>query len=146
MSHVMRKPMICICENKDADQLYCNPEADQRLCFPYIASTILLPKSEISSFLVAIFCSCTAWFVWDQNVGFLMTWLNYVNLSGMGWASPWTTLSVILCWFPSRYHRALQMTPTCFFIYHLEPWNLESNIFRPQAYHIFCCKAYLHYW
>ena len=37
--------------NKDADQLRCNREADQRLCFRYTESTIpLLPKSEISSY------------------------------------------------------------------------------------------------
>ena len=46
----MRKPAFCICENKDADQLRGNREADQRLCFRYPDSTIpLLPKSEISS-------------------------------------------------------------------------------------------------
>ena len=50
MSLVMRKPDICICENKDADQLRGNREADQRLCFRCIDSTIpLLSKSEISS-------------------------------------------------------------------------------------------------
>ena len=32
----MRKPAFCICENKDADQLRGNREADQRLCFRYI--------------------------------------------------------------------------------------------------------------
>ena len=43
----MRKPTFCICENKDADQLR---EADQRLCFRYIDSTIpRLSKSELSS-------------------------------------------------------------------------------------------------
>ena len=41
MSLVVRKPVFCICENKDADQ---------RLCFRYIDSTIpLLPKYKISS-------------------------------------------------------------------------------------------------
>ena len=46
----MRKPAFCICENKDADQLRVNREADQRLCFRYTDSTIsLLPKCEISS-------------------------------------------------------------------------------------------------
>ena len=46
----MRKPTFCICENKDADQLRGNPEADKRLCFRYIDSTIpLLSKSEILS-------------------------------------------------------------------------------------------------
>ena len=50
MSLVMRKPAFCLCENKDADQLRGNREADQRLCFRYIDSTIpLLSKSEISS-------------------------------------------------------------------------------------------------
>ena len=47
LSLVMRQPAFCICENKDADQLR---EADQRLCFRYIPSTIsLLPKYNISS-------------------------------------------------------------------------------------------------
>ena len=46
----MRKPDFCICENKDADQLRGNREADQRLCFRYTDSTILLlSKAEISS-------------------------------------------------------------------------------------------------
>ena len=46
----MGKPTICICENKGADQLPGNREADQRLCFRYMDSTIpLLSKSKISS-------------------------------------------------------------------------------------------------
>ena len=47
----MGKPTICIGENKGADQLRGNREADQRLCFRYTDSTIsLLLKSEIASF------------------------------------------------------------------------------------------------
>ena len=47
-SLVMRKPDFCICENKDADQLRGNREADQRLCFRYTDSTIpLLHTSKI---------------------------------------------------------------------------------------------------
>ena len=47
----MGKPTISIGENKDADQLRGNREADQCLCFRYSDSTIpLLLKSEISSF------------------------------------------------------------------------------------------------
>ena len=38
MSHLMRKPTICICENKDADQ---------RLCFCYIN-----PKFQAASLLL----------------------------------------------------------------------------------------------
>ena len=50
MSCVMRKPDFCICENKNADQLRGDREADQRLCFRYIYSTFpLFTKSEISS-------------------------------------------------------------------------------------------------
>ena len=49
----MRKPAFCICENKVADQLRGNREADRRLCFRYIDSTTpLLSKSEISSHLL----------------------------------------------------------------------------------------------
>ena len=50
----MGKPTIYIGENKDADQLRGNHEADQRLCFRYTDSTLpLLLKSEISSFYPA---------------------------------------------------------------------------------------------
>ena len=50
MSRDVRKTDFCICENKDADQLRSNREADQRLCFRYTDSTIpLLPKYKISS-------------------------------------------------------------------------------------------------
>ena len=53
LSRIMRKPDFCLGENKGADQLRGNREADQRLCFRYSDSTIpLLLKSEISSFLL----------------------------------------------------------------------------------------------
>ena len=49
----MRKPAFCKCENKDADQLRGNREADQRLCFRHSDSTIpLLPKFQASSHLL----------------------------------------------------------------------------------------------
>ena len=72
----MRIPTFCICENKDADQLRGNREADQRLCFRYIDSTIpLLFKSEISSLwpfleLYSLVCVRPGR---SQNVCFLMT-------------------------------------------------------------------------
>ena len=51
MSRLMGKPTICKGENKGADQLRGNREADQRLCFRYSDCTIpLLLESEISSF------------------------------------------------------------------------------------------------
>ena len=50
MSLVMRRPAFCTCENKDADQLRGNREADQRICFRYTGSTIpVLRESEIYS-------------------------------------------------------------------------------------------------
>ena len=50
LSHLVRKPTICICEIKGADQLRSYCEADQRLCFRYRDSTIpLLSSSKISS-------------------------------------------------------------------------------------------------
>ena len=52
LSRRMGKPTICIGENKGADQLRSDCEADQRLCFHYRDSTILLlSKSKISSLL-----------------------------------------------------------------------------------------------
>ena len=44
----------------------CYREADLRLCFRYLDSTIPL-LSKLRNFKpLAIFCSCTAWFVSDQ--------------------------------------------------------------------------------
>ena len=59
-SRVIRKAAFCICENKGADQLRGNCEADQRLCFRYIDSTFPLHFNPL-----AIFCGCTARFVLD---------------------------------------------------------------------------------
>ena len=78
----MRKPVFCICENKDADQLRGNREADQRLCFRYADSTIpLLSKSEISSlelpFVVVQPGLCLTWSE-TQKTDFLTTRLNLV--------------------------------------------------------------------
>ena len=45
----MRKRTICTCENKDADQLRGHCEADQRLCFRFLDSTLpLLSEAENS--------------------------------------------------------------------------------------------------
>ena len=58
LSRLMRKPTICICENKDADQLRGNREADQRLCFCYTDSTIPLllnTKFKASSHLLCLY-------------------------------------------------------------------------------------------
>ena len=54
MSSVMGKPTYFICENKGADQLRGNREADQRLYFRYMDSTnlyFLNPKFQASGYL-----------------------------------------------------------------------------------------------
>ena len=49
LSRVMRKPTFYICENKGADQLHSNCEADQHLCFRYMERTLpLISKFKIS--------------------------------------------------------------------------------------------------
>ena len=77
----MRKPDFCICENKEADQLRGNREADQRLCFRYKDSTVpLLPKSEISSLwpsFVAVQLGLCRTRLETPKTGFLTTRLIY---------------------------------------------------------------------
>ena len=69
MSLDMRKPAFCICENKDADQLRGDREADQRLCFRYLDSSIpLLPKPGL----------CGTWSE-TSKIGFLTTRLKSVS-------------------------------------------------------------------
>ena len=76
MSLLMGKPTICIGENKDADQLRGNREADQRLCFRYSDCTIPpLGKSKISSFQPAS-VAVQAGFG-NHIVGFPTRQLNY---------------------------------------------------------------------
>ena len=59
----MGKPTICIGENKDADQLRGNREADQRLCFRYPDRTIpLLPKYEMSCFKLSSVSEQSDWY------------------------------------------------------------------------------------
>ena len=75
------KTGFCICENKDADQLRGNREADQRLCFRYTDSTIpLLSKSEISRFQpssVAVQRGLCQTCSETPKTGFLRTRLNF---------------------------------------------------------------------
>ena len=81
MSLCMRKPTICMGENKDADQLRGNREADQRLCFRYTDSTyppLLIPKFSrfwVSSVTVQAGL-CWTWSE-TQIVGFVMHRLIY---------------------------------------------------------------------
>ena len=59
MSRLMGKPTICICENKDADQLRGNREADQRLCIRVTRIVQFLyflnPKVPVSSHLLCLY-------------------------------------------------------------------------------------------
>ena len=78
----MRKPAFCISENKDADQLRGKREADQRLCFRYMDSTIsLLLKYKISSLQPSSVAAqpglCGTWSDQKtQKTGFLKMRLN----------------------------------------------------------------------
>ena len=76
MSRLMGKPTICIGENKGADQLRGNREADQHLCFRFLDST-MPPLFK----LLALFCDCIGRFVSDlfgnHIVGFPTRWLKY---------------------------------------------------------------------
>ena len=78
----VRKPTICMGENKDADQLRGNREADQRLCFRYTDSTfppLLIPKFSrfwVSSVTVQAGL-CWTWSE-TQIVGFVMHRLIYI--------------------------------------------------------------------
>ena len=80
----MRKQAFCICENKDADQLRGIREADQRLCFRYTDSTILLlSKFKISSLYpssVAVQPGLCGTSSEIPKTGFLRTRLKYFNI------------------------------------------------------------------
>ena len=91
----MRKPDFCICENKDADQLRGNREADQRLCFRYIDSTIpLLPKYEISSLKLSSVAVqpglCRTWSE-TPKTGFLTTRLICPFMAKIEQITSWKT-------------------------------------------------------
>ena len=57
----MGKPTICIGENKDADQLRSNCEADQRLCFRFTDFTILCILNPKPSALAVQAGLCRTW-------------------------------------------------------------------------------------
>ena len=70
----MRKPVFCLCKNKDADQLRGNHTADQCLCFRFINNAIsLLPKFIASSHLLWL-NSLVYVLIWSETpkTGFLM--------------------------------------------------------------------------
>ena len=79
----MRKPDFCICENKDADQLRGNREADQLLCFRYTDSTIpLLPKYKdlsLKPFSEAAQPDLCGTWSETPKTGFLMSRLKYTR-------------------------------------------------------------------
>ena len=99
MSHVMRKLDFCLCENKGADQLRSNCEADQSLCFALhgqynSSSTYILNFEPLS-----IYCACKTCFLSDlfgnHIIRFLMTWLICVPiLLTMPYYSTQTLISI----------------------------------------------------
>ena len=86
---IVRKLDCCQCENKSADQLRSNCEADQCLCFRYMDSTIsLFLKSEISSFLPSSVCTqvglCQTWSE-TSKTGFLGSRLIITSFTCLDW-------------------------------------------------------------
>ena len=85
----MRKPDFCLCENKGADQLRGNREADQRLGFRYMDSTIpLLLKSEISSFQL---------FSKLVQAGLCRTWSETLKTGFLASRLKCMTVKILLC-------------------------------------------------
>ena len=79
MSCVMRKPTFCMCENKGADQLRSNYEADQHLCFPIKASTVTVPLLCLwSSVCVGPVRKTHCWFSHDAT----QMKISLLNLAG----------------------------------------------------------------
>ena len=97
LSLCVRKPTICMGENKDADQLRGNREADQRLCFRYTDSTfppLLIPKFSrfwVSSVTVQAGL-CWTWSE-TQIVGFGHAQAHFQKLSVNVW-----TIKMCLTW------------------------------------------------
>ena len=100
----MRKPTICMGENKDADQLRGNREADQRLCFRYTDSTfppLLIPKFSrfwVSSVTVQAGL-CWTWSE-TQIVGFVM---HRLNLDHNGKKLQFSHIYKVLGFFPALF-------------------------------------------
>ena len=98
----MGKPTICIGENIDADQLRSNREADQRLGFRYMNSTIpFLLKSEISSFYL---------FSVTVQAGLCRTWSETTLLVFPRGGSLFTGFRVWIC---ARMESLLQQVSVC---------------------------------
>ena len=58
----MTKQTLHLGENKDANQLHGNREADQHLCFHYRDGAFLLLKSKLSSIEPSSVSAQTGWF------------------------------------------------------------------------------------
>ena len=81
MSLCVRKPTICMGENKDADQLRGNREADQRLCFRYTDSTFppLLIRKFSRFWVSSVTVQAGLCWTWSETqiVDFVMHRLKY---------------------------------------------------------------------
>ena len=71
LSRCIRKPTICICENKGTDQLRSNREAF--VFASRIVQSLFFLNPNFN--LLAFFCDCTGWFVSDM-VGNSNCWFS----------------------------------------------------------------------
>ena len=73
----MRKPTTCICENKGADQLHSNCEADQRLCFLYTNSEACIGYFGIRDIGLFFFFFFFFFFLRDTGIFVFFLFLGY---------------------------------------------------------------------
>ena len=132
----MGKPIICIAENKAADQLCSNCTADQRHCFRYSDSTLpLLLISKVSSFYLSsmpvqtVFCR-----TWSKPklLVFSCTSSNDIFLA-LQTKSSYTCLSCSAAASPRDCNFVQQCGPNsvCTYLSHNEKIGLRG--FRPAA-------------
>ena len=80
MSHVMRKPVLAICEQQRCRSACASAQSDQHLCCSLLSIIPLHSKSKISRLeLVAVAEQASLSLTWSETLktGFLMTWLIF---------------------------------------------------------------------
>ena len=128
----MRKPDFSLCENKGADQLRSNCEADQRLCFRYTDSTIpFLLKSEISSFypssVAAQLRLCRTWSE-TPKPGFLMLRLIFEGFFyTLHFKWPFVTSSIYTNMYDHRFR------------YYYKRWSVYINLLKSSLAAVCVC-------
>ena len=117
----MTKPEFCLCQNKGTDQHHSHCEADQRLCFRYMDTTIpLLPKSESSSIYPSSVDAqrrlCRTWSETPET-GFLCRG-SYHSQQSMSYLTIWLEYLLFLCIEIKMQIKALFLSPFRNIVFH----------------------------